>query len=56
MTMATQTSVSLVKNVFVAILGDGRRIKHADLNKMAYPVGLPLTEAISQKTRKDETT
>ena len=34
--MATQTSVSLVKNIFVATLGDGRRIEHADLNKMAY--------------------
>ena len=34
--MATQTSVSLIKNVFVATLGDGRRIKHADRNKMAY--------------------
>ena len=36
MSMASKTSVSLVKNVFVATLGDGRRIKHADLNKMAY--------------------
>ena len=34
--MAIQASVSLVKNVFVATLGDGRRIKHVDLNKMAY--------------------
>ena len=34
--MASKTSVSLVKNVFVATLGDGRRIKHVDLNKMAY--------------------
>ena len=34
--MASKTSVSLVKNVFVATFGDGRRIKHADLNKMAY--------------------
>jgi hypothetical protein len=34
--MATQATVSLIKNVFVAILGDGRRIKHADLRKMAY--------------------
>jgi hypothetical protein len=36
MSMASKTSVSLVKNVFVATLGDGRRIKHVDLNKMAY--------------------
>ncbi len=34
--MAIQASVSLVKNVFVATLGDGRCIKHVDLNKMAY--------------------
>ena len=34
--MAIQASISLVKNVFVATLGDGRRIKHVDLNKMAY--------------------
>ncbi len=34
--MATQATVSLIKNVFVATLGDGRRIKHADLRKMAY--------------------
>ena len=34
--MASTTSVSLVKNVFVATLGDGRCIKHVDLNKMAY--------------------
>ena len=34
--MTTQATVSLIKNVFVATLGDGRRIKHADLRKMAY--------------------
>ena len=34
--MASKTSVSLVKNVFVATLGDGRHIRHVDLNKMAY--------------------
>ena len=34
--MAIQASVSLAKNVFVATLGDGRRIEHVDLNKMAY--------------------
>ena len=34
--MASTTSVSLVKNVFVATLGDGRHIRHVDLNKMAY--------------------
>jgi len=34
--MANQASIALVRNVFVATLGDGRRIKHADLNKMAY--------------------
>ena len=34
--MANQASVSLVKNTFFATLGDGRRIKHSDLNKMAY--------------------
>ena len=34
--MANQASIALIRNVFVATLGDGRRIKHADLNKMAY--------------------
>jgi hypothetical protein len=34
--MANQASISLIRNVFVATLGDGRRIKHADLHKMAY--------------------
>jgi hypothetical protein len=34
--MANQASIALVRNVFVATLGDGRRIKHADLTKMAY--------------------
>lgn len=34
--MTTQSTVSLIKNVFIATLGDGRRIKHADLRKMAY--------------------
>ena len=34
--MANQASISLIRNVFVATLGDGRRIKHVDLNKMAY--------------------
>jgi len=34
--MANQASIALVRNVFVATLGDGRRIKHADLSKMAY--------------------
>lgn len=34
--MTSQASITLVKNVFVATLGDGRRIKHSDLNKMAY--------------------
>ena len=34
--MANQASIALVRNVFVATLGDGRRIKHSDLNKMAY--------------------
>jgi hypothetical protein len=34
--MANQASIALIRNVFVATLGDGRRIKHADLSKMAY--------------------
>ncbi|HYO26979.1 MAG TPA: hypothetical protein VER68_01790 [Azonexus sp.] len=34
--MANQANIALVRNVFVATLGDGRRIKHADLSKMAY--------------------
>ncbi len=34
--MANQASISLIRNVFVATLGDGRRIKHSDLHKMAY--------------------
>ena len=34
--MTSHASITLVKNVFVATLGDGRRIKHSDLNKMAY--------------------
>lgn len=34
--MASHASITLIKNVFVATLGDGRRIKHSDLNKMAY--------------------
>jgi hypothetical protein len=36
MAMTTQSTVSRIKNVFIATLGDGRRIKHADLRKMAY--------------------
>jgi hypothetical protein len=40
MTMAIYASVSLIKNVFVATLGDGRRIKHSDLSKMAYALSL----------------
>jgi len=34
--MANQASIALIRNVFVATLGDGRRIKHSDLHKMAY--------------------
>ena len=34
--MTTQSTVSRIENVFVATLGDGRRIKHVDLHKMAY--------------------
>jgi hypothetical protein len=34
--MTTQATVSLVGDVFVATLGDGRRIKQCDLRRMAY--------------------
>ena len=33
--MTTQATVSLVGDVFVATLGDGRRIKQCDLRRMA---------------------
>ena len=34
--MTTQATVSLVGDVFVATLGDGRRIKQFDPRRMAY--------------------
>ena len=34
--MTTQATVSLVGDVFMATLGDGRRIKQCDLRRMAY--------------------
>jgi hypothetical protein len=34
--MTIQATVSLVGDVFVATLGDGRRIKRGDLRRMAY--------------------
>lgn len=34
--MTTQATVSLVGEVFMATLGDGRRIRQCDLRRMAY--------------------
>ena len=38
--MTDHATVSLINDVFVAKLGDGRRIKHADLDKMACALSL----------------
>ena len=38
--MADHATVSLINDVFVARLGDRRRIKHADLDEMACALSL----------------
>jgi hypothetical protein len=38
--MTDHATVSLINDVFVARLGDGRRIKHADLDEMACALSL----------------
>ena len=38
--MADHATVSLINDVFVAKLGDGRHIKHSDLDRMAGELSL----------------